>query len=187
MFRTALLAAALLFVGCSDDLFFLEATAAAVCQHLPGQRFEVPAEVREQYARLPSAMQQGIELERTFDFDVKAQLPPETEAMMETHFALTSIRLTTVNAADDLGFIDEAHLQLKPQAASGLEERVFDYVRTEAAPRSVHWNGEAFDVAEYVQSGNLKYTVSLVGSLPPGDVLVDIDACAEVAVKLDYL
>lgn len=187
MCRTSLLAGALFLVGCRDDWFFLEAKAVAVCQHLPGQRFQVPADVREQYARLPPAMQQGLELERTFDFDVKAELPPEAGAMLEAHFALTSVRLTTVNAADDLGFVDEAHVQLQPQPSSGLAARVFDYVRTEAAPRSIHWSGEAFDVAAYVQSGHLEYTVSLVGSLPPGDVLVDLDACAEVAVKLDYL
>lgn len=185
MFRFTLLVAVLL-AGCSADPFFLQARAA-VCQHLPGQRFQVPAGVREQYARLPEAMQRGIQLERTFDFDVRAEVPPETEAMMETHFALTSARLTTVDAADDLGFIEAAHLQLKPQPSSGLQARVFDYVRTEAAPRTLSWNGEAFDVARYVQAGTLTYTVSLVGSLPPGDVLVDLEACAEVAVKLDYL
>lgn len=187
MCRISLLAGALFLVGCSADPFFLEAKAVAVCQHLPGQRFRVPADVREQYARLPPAMQQGLEFERTFDFDVKAELPPETGAMLEAHFALTSVRMTTVNATDDLGFVDEAQLQVQPQASSGLVARVFDYARTEAAPRSIHWSGEAFDVAAYMQSGHLTYTVSLVGSLPPGDVLVDIDACAEVAVKLDYL
>lgn len=184
MVRFTLFAA--LLAGCSGDPFFLQGHAA-VCQHLPGQRFQVPAGVREQSARLPLAMQHGIELERTFDFDVLAEVPLETEAMMETHFALTSARLTTVNAADDLGFIEEAHLQLQPQPPSGLPGRVFDYVRTEAAPRALSWNGEAFDVASYVQSGTLTYTVSLVGSLPPGDVLVDLEACAEVGVKLDYL
>lgn len=181
------LAAAGLLASCSADPFFLEARAAAVCQHLPAQRFQVPSAVREQYAQLPLAMQQGVELERTFVFDLRAEVPPETAAMMEAHFALTSIRLTTTNAADDLGFVEEAHLQLEPQAASGLSARTFDYVRTEAAPRSVSWSGEAFDVAGYVQSGSLAYAVSLVGALPPGDVVVDLEACAEVAVKLDYL
>ncbi len=186
MSRKCLLAASVFLVGCSENPFSLQARAVAVCQHLPGQRFEVPAGVREQYAQLPQAMQRGLEVSRTFEFDVRTEVPPETAAMLETHFALTSIRLTTVNAADDLGFVDEAHLQLRPRASSGLEDRVFDYLRTEAAPRSVAWNGEAFDVAGYVQSGNLAYTVSLVGALPPGDVVVDLEACASVAVKLDY-
>lgn len=187
MFRCSLLIAALAFAGCVEDPFFLEAKSVAVCQHLKAQRFQVPSELREQYERLPPAMRQGIELERTFDFDVSADLPPETAAMLESRFALTSIRMSVVNAEDHLGFVDEAHLQLRAGASSGLEQRVFDYVRTEAEPRLIAWDGSAFDVAAYLESGNLKYTVSLVGSLPQADVLVDIDACAEVKVKLDYL
>ncbi len=187
MMRSSLVVAALVFTGCAEDPFFLEAKSVAVCQHLPAQRFQVPGELREQYARLPPAMQQGLQLERTFDFDVSADLPSETAAMLDSSFALTSIRMSVVNAEDHLGFVDEAHLQLQPGAGSGLEARVFDYVRAETEPKAIAWNGSAFDVAAYLESGNLKYTVSLVGSLPPGDVLVDIDACAAVKVKLDYL
>ena len=179
--RTPLFVASFLFVGCGSP-FFLEAKAVAVCQHLPAQRFQVP----QQLAALPPAMQHGLSLERTFDFDVTAQVPPEFQEMMDTHFGLTSVQLSVVNPSDNLGFIDEAHLQLEPGAASGLERRTFNYWRSETTPRAVSWNGQAFDVAEYLQSGNLKYTVALVGSLPPGDVVVDIDACAEVAVKLNY-
>lgn len=187
MSRIMLGAVAVLLAACSTSPFSLQARSVAVCQHLPAQRFEVPAGMRAASAQLPEAMQHGLAFERTFDFDVRAQVPPELAAMMDTHFALTSIQLTTVSSADDLGFIEQAHLQLNPQASSGLPERVFDYLRTELRPRCVAWNGEAFDVAGYVLSGNLGYTVSLVGTLPPGDVVVDLDACAEVAVKLDYL
>ena len=179
MSRNCILAASVFLVGCSGNPFFLQAQAASVCQHLSAQHFELPRDVRGVFARQPLAMQRGIALERTFEFDVRAEVPAETAAKLETHFALTSVRLSTVNAADDLGFVDEAHLQ--------VGDRVFDYLRTEAAPRSVAWNGEAFDIAGYVQSGNLAYTVSLVGALRPGDVVVDVEACASVAVKLDYL
>ena len=141
--------------------------------------------MREQYALLPQAMQHGLEVERTFTFDVKPELPPEAQAMLETHFALTSVRVTTVNPEDHLGFVDSAHVKVLPQSGSGLEPRTFDYVRTEASPRSVSWNGDSFEVGSYLQSGTLAYSVSLVGSLPPGDVLVDLEACAEVAMKLD--
>jgi hypothetical protein len=187
MVRSSLLVAALVLVGC-DNPFFLEAKAAAVCQHLPGQRFQVPAELRAQLARLPADAQHSLALERTFDFDVSAQLPPELKDLVQSRLALTSVRLTVVNPADDLGFVDEAHLQLQPSAASGLEARAFDYTRAEAAPRAISWNGQAFDVAAYLESGNLKYSVSLVGSLPAADeVVVDVDACAEATVRLDYL
>jgi hypothetical protein len=183
----ALFGATALLLGCSFDPFVLQARAAAVCQHLPAQRFAVPASTRAQYALLPEAMQQGLQLERAFAFDVRAELPPELQAMLETQFALTSVRLTTVNAEDHLGFLEEAHLRLQPPPSSGLESRAFDYVRAEAAPRTVAWSGESFELTDYMQAGTLEYSVSLVGSLPPGDVVVDLEACAEVAVKLDAL
>lgn len=187
MRRITLLAATGLLLGCSVDPFVLEARAAAVCQHLPAQRFAVPAGLREQYALLPEELQQGLQLERSFVFDVRAKVPPEAQARLDTRFALTSVRLTTVKAEDHLGFLEEAHLRLQPPAASGLGARAFDYVRTEATPRMVSWSGESFELAEYLQSGTLAYSVSLVGSLPPADVVVDLEACAEVAVKLDAL
>lgn len=183
LLRSVLAGGAVLLVGCAQDPFFLEARAVEVCQHLPAQRFSVPPG----YSALPAGMQLGLELERTFDFEVTAQLPPETAEMLESQFALTSVRLTVVNPEDHLGFVDSARLQLQPENGSGLEPRVFTYVRKEEAPRAVGWAGEAFDVAKYLESGTLKYTVSLLGSLPPGDVLVDVDACAEVKVKIDYL
>lgn len=186
MLRLCLIAASVAFFGCENP-FFLEARAAAICQHLPAQRFQVPTELREQYARLPSAMQQGLSMQRTFDFDVNAQLPPELKEMVSARFGLTSVRLTVVEGSAHLGFIDEAHLQLQPADGTGLEARQFDYLRTEAEPRVLGWNGEAFDVAAYLQTGNLKYSVALLGALPEGDVVVDVDACAEAVVKLDYL
>lgn len=186
MARSSFTLAALLLLGC-DDPFFLEAKSAAVCQFLPAQRFHVPAEVREQLALLPPGATQGLSLERTFDFDVSAQLPPELADLVNAHVALTSVRMTVVDPAQSLGFVEEAHLHLEPDPASGLEARSFDYTRTEAAPRSVSWNGQAFDVAAYLESGTLRYSVALVGSLPPGDVVVDLEACAAATVRLDYL
>lgn len=188
--RHALLAASVLLTACGSgtfDPFFVEVKAAAVCQRLTGQKFQVPSELREQWANLPPQLQQGISLDRTFDFDVNAQLPPELEDMVNMHVALTSVKLTVVNPEADFGFIDEGHLALVPTAESGLEARSFDYVRSEAAPRVVAWSGQAFDVAAYLQSGTLKYTVSLTGTMPPTDLVVDVEACAEATVRLDYL
>lgn len=181
MLRITLITA-LFLVGCSADPFVLRAHAASVCQRLPAQKFQVPTTMRE----LPPAMQRGLELERTFTFNVKPELPPEAQALLESHFALTTVRVTTVKEEDHLGFVDEAHVRIQPSGSS-LEPRSFDYVRTEEAPRSVSWSGESFDLSGYLQSGTLAYSVSLLGSLPPGDVVVDLEACAEVAVKLDAL
>ena len=174
-----------LLAGCGRPL--LEATAT-VCQHLPAQRFTLPAGIVQPYAQLPPELRRGVSLEHTFDFDVSAQLPPAVKELTQSHVMLTSVRLTAVEPGADLGFIDEGRLQLQPGAASGLEGRVFDYARVEDAPRIVSWNGEAFDVAAYVEAGHLKYTVIvMISSPPPGEVRVDLDACAEVSVKLDSL
>lgn len=185
MLRSSLLAAAMFLVGC-DDPFYAEAKVSSVCQHLPGQRFTIPQELRDQYAQLPPEMRQNFQVERTFDFNVASQLPAETSQLLEARLALNSVRLT-VAEGQDLGIIEEAHLQLKPSQQSGLAARQFDYVRSEAAPRTVSWNGDAFDLTAYLESGNLEYTVSLVGGLPEGDLVVDIDACVEAAVKVNYL
>lgn len=189
MRHAALAAAALLLAACGQpfDPFFVEARASAVCQRLEGQKFQVPSEVRAAWANLPPQLQQGVSLDRTFDFDVNAQLPPELEDLVNMRVALTSVKLTAVTPETNFGFIDEGHLALVPAPASGLEARSFDYVRDEAAPRVIAWSGQAFDVAAYLQSGTLKYTVSLTGTLPPTDLVVDVEACAEATLRLDYL
>ena len=183
----ALLAASLvLFLTACDDPFFVQAKAAAVCQRLENQKFQVPTELREAFMQLPPEMRQGVSLARTFDFDVNAELPAEYRELVAMKVQLTSVKLTVVNDGADLGFIDEGHLQLEPGAQSGLAARSFDYVRAEEAPKSISWQGEAFDVASYLQSGTLKYTVSLTGTLPPCDLVVNVEACAAATVDVDY-
>lgn len=172
--------------GC-DDPFEVNAKAASVCQRLENQRFPIPAELRAQLEALPPEMRHGFEVSRAFDFDVSAQLPRELKQLMESNIKLTSITITAADGSPDLGFIDEAHVTLQPQAGSNLDSRQFDYVQSEAAPRTIAWSGEALDVTAYVESGNLRYLVSFVGDVPEGDVVVNIDACAEASVKLDYL
>ena len=172
--------------GC-DDPFFVEAKAVSVCQHLTHQRFGIPSDVRAQVEALPAGMRAGLEVSRVFDFDVAAKLPADLQAMLDSRVKLTSITITSSSGEGDLGFVDEAHVTLQPAPESGLETRQFDYVKSEAAPRRVSWSGEAFDVAAYLESGNLRYLVSLVGAVPEGDIVVDIEACAEAAVTLDYL
>ncbi|MFO0594049.1 MAG: hypothetical protein U0228_02060 [Myxococcaceae bacterium] len=185
--RSALLVACVLFVAGCDDPLQVQLQAASVCQHLTGQKFVIPDDVRAQVAMLPPELQHGVSVSRTFDFDVKAKLPPELKDLVDSHVALTSIRITAAQGSADLGFVDEAHVTLQPAAGTGLTERQFDYVRTEAAPRTVEWQGDAFDVAAYLESGNLKYLVTLVGTLPAGDVVVDIDACAAASVDFTYV
>lgn len=172
--------------GC-DDPFQVDVKAASVCQHLENQRFPIPADLRAQLEQLPPELRHGFEVSRAFDFDVAAKLPPELKQLMESNIKLTSITITAAPGAPDLGFIDEAHVTLQPEAGSSLATRQFDYVQTEAAPRQISWAGDAFDVTAYVEAGNLRYLVSFVGDVPEGDVVVTIDACAEAAVTLDYL
>lgn len=187
IFRSSLLGALLLLAACANP-FFIEAKAAALCQHAPAQRFEITPEMRAQFAQLAPTMRQGMGLERTFDFDVSAQLPAEFKEMVELRLSLTSVRLTASHQGENLGFVDEAHLQLLPSAEGNLAVRQFDYVRTQEAPVSVTWNGQGLDLASYLHSENhLRYSVSLVGGLPPGDLVVDLDACAEAEAKANYL
>ncbi|MFT3709840.1 MAG: hypothetical protein QM817_19595 [Archangium sp.] len=172
--------------GC-DDPFQIDAQAAEVCQHLENQRFAIPADVRAQLMQLPPEMRRGFEVSRAFDFDVAAKLPADLQKLMNSNIKLTSIKISAAEGSPDLGFIDEAHVTLQPEAGSSLESRQFDYVKASEAPRSITWSGDAFDVTAYVQSGNLRYLVSFVGEVPESDVVVNIDACASASVTLDYL
>lgn len=179
--------AALLLVGCGGNPFSVEAKVAALCQHLPAQRFEVSPEARAQFALVPPEARTGMEFEKDFIFNVANQTPPELKDLA-ANFALTSVKLTAVEDGEHLGYFGEAHLRLHPGANSAVAQRQFDYVRTEAAPKTVTWNGDAVDIGTYIDAdGNLSYSVGLVGDLPPNDLVVDIDACAEATVKFDYL
>ncbi len=186
MLRTSLVIASMLLVGCGNP-FAVEAQAAALCQHLPAQRFAVPPEARQQFLLLPLEMRRGMQVEKTFDFDLGAQIPAEMKDTLNMKLSLSTVRLTVTNPSENLGFVDEAHLQLQPTQESGLEMRQFEYLRNEAAPLSVTWNGEAFDLGTYLDSGNLKYSVALVGAPPENDLVVDIDVCAAAGVQVEYL
>ncbi|MFZ5441512.1 MAG: hypothetical protein ACOZQL_16010 [Myxococcota bacterium] len=185
--RPLILSSLVVLAGCTGNPFFIEAEAASICQHLTGQRFQVPTDVRQQLEALPEELRSHVAVSRTFAFDVTAQLPVELQQMSDLDFALTSISLTAVQDSVDLGFVDEAHVTLQPGTNSSLPARQFDYLRTEEAPRTVRWDGESFDVAAYLQSGDLQYQVSLVGGLPDGDVVVDVEACAAATIRVQYL
>jgi hypothetical protein len=180
-----------LFLGCATlvacgNPFSVEGRAP-VCQHLEKQTFEVPPDVRAQVEALPAELRQGVQVSRNFQFDVSTQLPGQWQSLVQSQFALTSITITAVEGSVDLGFVDQAQVTLKPQAGVTLPARTFDYARTEAAPRAVRWRGEALDVGAYLDTGSLNYEVSLLGALPRGEVVVDVDACAEVTAQLNYL
>lgn len=174
----------LVLTGC--DQLYLEAQVPALCQHLDHQSFAIPAELRARYEQLPVEMRTGLELARTFDFDVKMQVPPELQHL-ESRFALSSVTVTAVDGTPDLGFVEAASVSLQGPDDSSLAPHTFSYQRTEAAPKRVLWRGEDFDLSPYLQTGTLRYAVSMTGTLPEKDVVVDIDACASASVKVNYL
>jgi hypothetical protein len=182
--RVPVLVALLSLTAC--DQLYLEATVPSLCQHLDGQRFAVPAEVRAKYALLPPEMQSGLEVARTFDFDVSLQVPPELQKL-EAHFSLTSVTLTAADEATDFGFVESASVTLEAPAESGLSPHTFSWVRAADAHRQVSWNGDGFDLGPYLKTGTLRYALTMVGRLPDTDVVADVDACASAGVKFNYL
>jgi hypothetical protein len=175
-----------LFSLTACDQLYLEATVPSLCQHLEGQRFAVPAEVRAKYALLPPEMQSGLEVGRTFDFDVSLQVPAELQSM-QTRFSLTSVVVTAADGVTTFGFLDSAEVTLEAAGESGLEPHTFSYVRDTAEPTRVAWAGDDFDLSPYLRTGTLRYALSLTGRLPESDLLLDVDACAAASVKFNYL
>lgn len=182
--RLALLAAALALSAC--DQVYLEAEVPNLCQKLAGQTFVIPPELRARYALLPPALAQGIEVGKSFDFDLAVQVPPELQ-QLESRFTLTSVRITAVAPSTDFGFLQSASVTLEAPSDATLPPHTIDYQRATPRPTEVLWQGQDFDLGPYLRSGSLRYTVSMVGTLPETDVGADIEVCASAAVRLNYL
>jgi hypothetical protein len=182
--RLPILAAALALTAC--DQLYLEAQVPDLCQRLATQRFSIPAELRDRYLQLPPELANGIELGKSFDFDVNVQVPPELQHL-ESRFTLTSVRITAAAPTQDFGFLQSARMTLEAPTETALAPHTIEYARTEAHPTEILWQGENFDLGPYLSTGTLRYTVALVGSLPDTDVAADIEVCASAAVRLTYL
>ncbi len=182
--RLLLPAALLLTASC--DPFYLEADVVDLCQRLPGQRFEVPPEVRARLEQLdPEARR--LSLEHTFAYDLKLEFPAELERIVRTRFMLTSVRVTAVEGSAPLRFVDQARLTLLPDEASGLEPQVLEFTRVDPDPKTLTWSFAPFDLSRYLRLDTLAYEVLLEGTLPTDPVVVDVELCASARVRLDYL
>jgi hypothetical protein len=182
--RRTLLATLLILTGC--DQLYVEAVVPELCQHLDRQQFVVPPEVRARYALLPAEVTRDLELAKTFDFDVAVQLPAELKSI-DARFALTYVKITAVAPTTDFAFLTSASITLEPGASSTLTPYTMSYQRQTAAPKEILWQGDNYDLSAYLKAGDLKYSLSMVGSLPDQDVTADVDACASAAVKVNYL
>ena len=182
--RVPLLVTAMLLSAC-DQLMVLHAEVPSVCQHLENQTFSIPPAVRARYALFPAEMKSGVALSHTFDFDVSVKVPTEL-SKLQASFALTSVKLTAKNGGD-LGFVESAQLTLEGPDGSSVAPITISYQRAEPTPTVVAWSGDGLDLEPYLSTGTLRYATNLVGTLPPGDVTVDVDACASAAFSLDYL
>lgn len=188
--RSLFLAAGLLLLsacGQGFDPFKVQASSSALCQHISNQQFQVPSDVQAEFEKLPASMRQGVQISRTFSFDVGATLPAELESKLTAQVLLTDITVSATQDSASLGFVDSAQVTLAPPADGSLQQRVFSWTRTEAEPRVIAWAGESFDVVPYLQAGALTYEVTLVGTLPSGDVTVNVDSCAAATLELDYM
>lgn len=170
--RLAPLLPALLACTACGDLLYLEGSVNQLCQTLPAQSF-FPSQSR------------GVTLERRFDFDVTARLPPQLERAQLT-IGLERMTVSSPSGKPDLRFVEAAQVTLEPPAKSALPPVVV--VRAlEPSTNTVRFVGDDVELVPYLQSGVLTYTVRLTTSaMPTNDVVADIDACANVAVRWDY-
>jgi hypothetical protein len=173
-----LLPAALLFCGC--DLIGVQAQATSVCQHLANQSIQVPPGIRERWASMPPNSQ--VSLDKTFDFAVDVKLPPELQGADPT-LSLQSVTVTAADTVTRFDFIDSASITLLSSDAAVAPVKI-DWTRDPSQVTQVKWNGQGFEIGPFLKAGSLTYSMSMVGTLPPTDLLVDVDACASASITL---
>lgn len=169
---------ALMATACGDSLY-LEGAVNQLCQTLPSQRFVVP--------KLPvvPVLIKPLTVERRFDFDITAQLPAAMKGATLT-IGLERMTLTADASTSDLKFVNAAQVTLEPPPDSQLPKRVV-VKSADASPRTLLFEGNDLELAPYLSSGVLSYTVALTATaMPPSDVTADLAACANVAVRWDY-
>jgi hypothetical protein len=174
--RAAMLGASLLLSGC--DLIGLQAQASSVCQHLSKQSIQVPPGIRERWASMPPDSK--VALDKTFDFAVNVQLPAELRSADPT-LTLQSVTVTAADAVTRFDFLDAASITLLSSDAA-VAPVTIDWKRDPAQVTQVQWNGQGFEIGPFLKAGSLTYQMSMVGSLPATDLLVDVDACASASV-----
>jgi hypothetical protein len=178
----------LLAVGLSacGDVLYLEGAVNQLCQKLPAQSFRTPA--------LPQTLPEGvapppaITIERRFDFDITAQLPGELSAAQLT-IGLDRMTLTARGPVD-LRMVQAAKVTLEPPVASTLPSKVV-LEAAQASASAIRFDGADLELAPYLESGVLSYTVALTAStaeMPASmnELSADVDACANVAVRWNY-
>lgn len=183
-----LVALPLLAVGLSacGDVLYLEGAVNQLCQKLPAQTFKAPPQLRALPAGVP--LPPAITIERRFDFDVTAQLPDELSSAQLT-IGLDRMTLTARGPLD-LRMVQGAKVTLEPPVTSALPSKVvLEAADTSAA--AIRFDGEDLELAPYLASGVLSYTVALTastGEMPEamGELSADVDACANVSVRWDY-
>jgi hypothetical protein len=171
-------------LGACSDVLYLQGSVDQLCQRLPAQSFRAPPLP----ATLKDVSTPAVTIERRFDFDVTAQLPPELAAAKLT---IGFDRLTlTAKGPVDLRMVQAAKLTLESPPSQARAPKVVLQV-AEASPAALQFVGEDLELSPYLAAGVLSYTVALT-AVPAevrrmGDELTaDVDACANVSVRWDY-
>jgi hypothetical protein len=180
----AVFAVSSLATGCGGPLLQLEVGASSVCQHLTKQAIVVPPGLRDRYAALPPTAQ-TIELAKTFDFDVSMRLPDELKNSTGS-LTLDSVTVTAADEVTRFDFLQSAGVTLVAPANSGLAPYTLAWQRGADEVKQISWRGNAFEVGPFLRAGSLTYAVSMVGTLPATDLLVDVDACASASVTVKF-
>lgn len=180
--RTLFLALLLLSSFGCGDVVWLQAQASAVCQSLPAQRFELPAELR---GHLQTTFGDALSISRDFTLDPRQGLPAELREAADARLALTSLTVTAAAPTADLAFVDEARASLLAPEGAALAPREFTYRRAEEAPTQLGWSGEPVDLSAWLTAGALHFELAFAGRVPDADaVVVDVELCAQAGLDL---
>ena len=171
----AALAAALALTGCGD-LFFIEAETKSICKTEPGATFPAAPPVSatvSQSLRLPI---NGI-----------GDVVPEED--FEAELTLRSFELNLASGATNLDGIETLRLSARAPGSTAEPTPLGTYTRNgQTNVRSIRLTGsEGTDIVELATQDELEVNVEVSGMLPQQDWTADLDVCAGLRVRADYL
>jgi hypothetical protein len=160
--------------GCGP-VFFVEVTQKNVCIARLGQ--SIPA--------VPLSSGQPVEWSGALELGSDLQDANEKGASGEVHILSVSID----GGATDLSGITVTSFRIADDA--GVETEILEYRPAQPVPvpttRIVATGGDAQDVFAYLDSGTLRYTVELAGTLPPVSWTADVEICMSFTLMVDLM
>ncbi|MCI0573202.1 MAG: hypothetical protein L0Y66_20850 [Myxococcaceae bacterium] len=176
--RAALLVVPLCLAGCDgkalSSLFFLEVRQERLCKMTYGVEF-------------PGVPLGALEATQTLDFEPPSIPVEEGDGQALLESLRIEVRASSNDAA--LEGIERVGLFLRPTGSSEEPTSLLELTpgAGEGGVRVFQSDAEPVDVLALLRQGPLELTANVAGQLPESDWTVDVEACASLSVRVNYL